>query len=202
MRFELLIVMQAAIALGDFNGIGTYPAPRDLTSSKSQVKTAWENITTTLNKAIQSKSPRSAGQLAGIYNISFSMGMFSLHDKHAAQLQFHHTAPEIMKSPNGTNKVDQDSIYEVASVSKLITTYTGLVSLKPEDWHKPLTELNPNFKHHSNGAAADDPIMLVQWDQVTPWALATQLSGIPTVSFQYDVFNCHLDIPLFCLLAD
>ena len=67
----------------------------------------------------------------------------------------------------------------IASVSKLVTTYVGMIRLSQDDWNRPLAEVHPDFKKYFNGTS--DPIWNIQWDKVTLWSLATQLSGLPTV---------------------
>jgi hypothetical protein len=53
--------------------------------------------------------PQNSAVVAEIKNVTFSIGMFSLHDPAATGLQFHYTSPEIVNAPNGTRKVDEDS---------------------------------------------------------------------------------------------
>jgi CubicO group peptidase (beta-lactamase class C family) len=150
----------------------TYPAPIDLSSNQSLVSASWKNLGATFDQYIKTKT-------AGVQNVTFSVGMFSLHDPAAAtDLQYHHTAPEIAHAKQGTNKVDGDSIYRVASVSKLITTFAGMVELTEADWNRPLSEIIPGLAKQ-----LDNPIYTTQWDKITPWALATQLSGVATLGW-------------------
>lgn len=187
MRLSYTLASIAALcsnaALGDFI-TPTYPTPVDLSSNHSLVHASWRNLSTTLDQYLQGKLNSSAGAaaLAGVKNVTFSVGLFSLHDPKARQLQYHHTAPEVKASKAGTQKVDENSIYRVASVSKLITVLAGMVELSDKDWHRPLAEISPDFKQMQNSTAVD-VIKTIQWDKITPWALASQLSGLPTVCF-------------------
>ena len=183
-----LALWYAAGALADYGSVGTYPPPRDLTGDDSLVAAAWKNLTETFDLVLKEKdNGTTAKVLAGLDEVTFSLGMFSLHDVEATQLQYHYTSPEIANGSMGTRKVDENSIYRIASVSKLITVFAGMLELSNEDWNRPLTEINPEFEGHARsiaqpkGIADSDAIWQIEWDKITPWALATQLSGIPTV---------------------
>lgn len=177
----ILAALHTASVLGDFI-TPTYPTPADLSSNKSLVLASWKNLTSTFDQYLQGQNSTATKALAGIENVTFSVGLFSLKDPKALQLQYHHTSPEIKNAEYGTHKVDGNSIYRVASVSKLITVLAGMVELTDDDWHRPLSKINPGFKQHLKNTSAADVIETIQWDKITPWALAAQLSGIPTVS--------------------
>ncbi|KAL3461666.1 beta-lactamase/transpeptidase-like protein [Aspergillus heterothallicus] len=154
----------------------TYPPPTDLSSSDSAVAVAWKNLTTTLERGLHSRSNTTFSNLK---DITFSIGLFSPHDSGASGLQYHYTSPEIHNATNGTSKVDADSIYRVASVSKLFTVLAGLVVLDAGDWERPLSELSPALADSlRENSGTLDPIYDTQWDAITPSALAAQLSGV------------------------
>lgn len=176
-------------ALTDFLG-PTYPAPLDLSSHSSHLFTAWNNVTSVLDDYLRQKKSGAANTLAGTENVTFSLGLFSMHDPGAAELQYHYTSPEIANSVNGTKKVDGDSIYQIASVSKLITVFAGLLGLEEEDWNRPLTKIFPDRGNVGNASDENhDPGHIIQWSKITPWALATQLAGIPPEIFGDLLFN-------------
>lgn len=161
--------------LADILG-SSYPAPCDLSSNNSLVASSWRNnISSTLQGLVSDSSPDDS-----FSNVTFSLGMFSLHDNDATSLQFHYTSLEIENSPNGTKIVNSDSIYRIASVTKVFTVLAGLLELNLTDWERPLTELIPTlaqFAEQSSGK--NDPINTVEWDKITPSALAAQIAGIP-----------------------
>lgn len=158
-----------------------YPAPIDLSSKNSRVSAAWKNLTTTFDGFFKHHVNSSlTAPLAGAEQITFSTGLYSIHDPEASKLQYHYTSPEIAKSKNGTNKVDADSIYRMASSSKLFTVYAGMATLTEEEWNTPLTKINPALAQYVK-SASDDPIYHIQWDKITPWSLASQTSGIPVL---------------------
>jgi hypothetical protein len=178
-----LVLLHSGLVASDYL-IPVYPTPRDLSSNKSTVPAAWKNLTSTFNAYLAGKRPPGSAGLLGAENVTFSVGMFSLNDPNATQLQYHYTSPEIKRSSEGTHKVDENSIYRVASVSKLFTVFAGMLELSDDDWNRPLSKINPDFEYRLKTAAADDPILAIQWDKITPWSLASQLSGVPTVCCQ------------------
>jgi CubicO group peptidase (beta-lactamase class C family) len=174
--------------LADFVG-PTYPAPLDLSSNASLVAASWKNLTSTLDSYLKntSKGPRRSSSsttlsAAEVGNVTFSLGMFSMHDPEASKLQYHHTSPEIAKASHGTHSVQGDSIYRIASMTKLFTVLGGLLTMTDEDWNRPLTSIIPELASFA-AATADsdtdaDAVYKTAWDQITPWALACQMAGI------------------------
>ncbi|GAP92113.1 hypothetical protein SAMD00023353_6600160 [Rosellinia necatrix] len=174
-----LLCLPAVLAriLGPLN-----PAPTDLTSTASSVREQWENLTSTLEDHLTGTSHNEA--LSGLDAITFSLGLFSVHDPNAAgSLQYHHTGPDIRNSSLGVKKVDGNSIYRVASMTKVMTVYAGLLLLDPSDWHKPLTEIFPEIA----SLPKDDPVHHIQWDTITPFSLASQITGLPANARPFDV---------------
>jgi hypothetical protein len=114
MKALVLLSFCAVVVLGDFLG-PIFPAPFDLASKTSHVATAWSNATSTLLHYINDKSTN-ASSPSGLKNITFSAGLFSLHDPAAATaLQFHHTSPDIAKSKVGVKKVDGNRLVTLFS---------------------------------------------------------------------------------------
>lgn len=178
LKYIVLLLTCSAASLADYLG-PTYPPPVDLSSQQSLVIAAWRNLTTTLDSYLKHESNGSTTTaFSGIQNTTFSTNLFSIHDPNAAKLQFHWTSPEIASSKNGTNKVNGNSIYRMASATKLYTTYAGIITLSEEEWNRPLSQINSLFAEAA-AKGNEDPIWHVEWDKVTPWALASQISGIP-----------------------
>lgn len=172
-----LILVQGVVS--DFATAG-WPAPIDLSSNKSLVARAFVNITDTLQQYIQNdgKTTTSPPLLRGINNLTFSAGVFSVHDAAASEtLQFHYTAPEIATAGNGTSSVDADSIYRIASVTKVLTVLSGLTRLSPKDWDRSLASIFPVLTAYQHNHTVDG--FAVDWDAVTLRNLAAQISGVP-----------------------
>lgn len=172
-----LIFLPAAFA----NLLGpSYPPPRDLSSSHSRVATSWKNLTSQLNTVLADSHTNSTSGVYALKNLTFSVGLFSTLDPNAKDLQFHHTASDVAKSPVGVQKVDGNSIYKVASVSKLFTVLAGLIELKPRDWELPLTDIFPFLAEHVHRQRNNFRLVYdVQWDRITLRSLAGQMGGIP-----------------------
>ncbi|KAL8670632.1 MAG: hypothetical protein Q9168_004843 [Polycauliona sp. 1 TL-2023] len=175
----LLLSLSYSCALADFLG-PTYPYPRDLTSEKSLVAAAWKNVSSTLDKYLQDPRPELKGT-AGLKNLTFSLGMFSIHDDAAANsLQYHYASAEVANNTVGITKVDGDSIYRVASVTKLFTAYLGELHLDASDWDRPITDFVPSLAEYAQkNPGDDDPVNKIQWKHVTLAALSSHLAGTP-----------------------
>lgn len=163
----------------------SYPAPLDLSSNQSLVAESWKNVTATLQKYLSDDIEGSVSDvIAEIKNVTFSLGMFSLTDPATTEMQFHYTSPEIANAPNGTHNVDGNSIYRIASITKVFTVLAGLLELKTSDWDRPITDFVPTLAKFAHGTPGeDDPIFTVEWDKVTLRALAAQIAGIPRDPF-------------------
>ncbi|KAF4968686.1 hypothetical protein FSARC_3972 [Fusarium sarcochroum] len=151
-----------------------FPPPIDVASSNSLSSKAWQNLTKTFDEYLNGSSQ--SPLLAGIENITFSLGAFSIHDPSAASaLQYHYTDPLIQNNTVGTTKVDADSVYRFASVSKLFTAYAGMVSLTEEEWNRPFTNIFPILAESDGHGGLTE---VAQWEHVTPLSLASQISGV------------------------
>ena len=125
--------------------------------------------------------------VSALQSITFSLGMFSLHDEAAETLQYHYTSPEVKKAPNGTHNVDADSIYRVASVTKLFTVLAGMIEFKHGEWDRPLTDFVPELAEYARKhPGQDEPVRTVQWDKVTLAALGAQMAGVPRGGYPYE----------------
>ncbi|KAM0559879.1 hypothetical protein ACHAPJ_003827 [Fusarium lateritium] len=182
-----LLAFGASHVLADLAG-PRYPAPTDLTSKKSFVADSWSNLTDSLDSIMEEGFPDnldnppnaldSRGWLQYVGNLTYSLSMFSLHDDGAGKsLQFHHESDEVKNGKLGTRKVDGDSIYRLQSISKLFTMYGALMTLKKSDWSRPLTDIFPELAKH-DAAAEKLPYSYQKWSEVTPFSLASQISGV------------------------
>ncbi|GFF39794.1 hypothetical protein IFM58399_05700 [Aspergillus lentulus] len=168
LSLSFLVVCSTSVA----NLLGpAYLAPRDLSSKSSRVAAGWKSLTGRLHSETSSDPSL-------LKNLTFSVGLFSIHDPAAESLQFHYTSSEIQNAPNGTRKVDGDSIYRVASLSKLFTVFAAMRELNSEQWERPLTEIIPAFAEYVKSRATADSVYSTPWDQITPSALAAQISGV------------------------
>ncbi|KAL9577525.1 MAG: hypothetical protein Q9212_006306, partial [Teloschistes hypoglaucus] len=156
-----------------------YPAPRNLTND-SLISSAWKNVTSILEGYLNEPSHNLTGY-AGLKNLTFSAGLFSIHDPSAAEsFQFHHTSAEVANSTFAATKVNGNSIYRVASITKLITILAGMIQLDDADWDRPITDFVPSLAQYAQThPGKDDPVNTIQWEHVTLAALGAQIAGTP-----------------------
>lgn len=170
-----LLAICVTRTLADFLG-PTFPPPRDLNSDKSLVSASWANLTSTFDAALKKNNT----SFFGVAKVTFSAGLFSIHDPAAAaKLQYHYTSPEIAHGTHGTNSVDGDSIYRMASVTKLFTVFAAMREFTDQDWDRPLTHVVPGLADLGGETNDDDPVYRIEWDKITPRALAAQIGGVP-----------------------
>lgn len=187
-----LLPLCAVPALADHLG-GSYPHPVDLTSNQSAIPAAWEEITSTLQDHLDAAgSNKTFGGVLGLENVTFSIGLFSLNDPDVSDLQFHYTSPEVSQSPNGTNEVDGDTIYLLASITKVFTVLTGMLQLNDTDWDLRVTDLFPEIAELARKTSEDNPVDTFNWDSITLNTLSSQISGIPTNPLLLDLLLSYL----------
>ncbi len=167
-----------------------FPSPVRISCNDSLVVSAWKNITTIFDTYLhgnQSSAPKLLEgleniTLEGLENITFSAGLFSINDAAAApSLQYHYTSDEV-RNGAGTDEVDGDSIYRVASVSKLFTVFASQLSFNNGEWDRPITDFVAGLAQDDVEAVGDDPIRNILWKDITLRALASQIAGVARAS--------------------
>ena len=155
-----------------------FPPPKDLSSNSSLVHAAWSNFTATLESYMRANTTVE-GLVRNLDSYTFSVGAFSIYDEAATEtLQYHHTGPDVKSSNTGVNHVDGDSIYRVASITKLFTVYLTLLEVGSGYWDCPITDFLPDLAAFAEKTPLD-PLHVVDWNGVTLGTLAGQMSGIP-----------------------
>lgn len=132
-----------------------------------------ENLTQTL-QGVLSKGETPHGNVS-MNDTAYSASLFSIDDPDLLW-EFHHTPDIIRNGSYGVREIDQDSVYRIGSISKLVTVYATLAKIGDKYWDRPVTEFLPELsgrnKSHEN---TND---WVQWEQVTLGQLAGQTSGM------------------------
>ena len=155
-----------------------YPPPADLTSNDSLVSAAWSNFSATTDTYIY-RNQTLEGLVPDLGSYTFSAGAFSIFDAQAVEkLQYHHTERDVETSNTGVTRVDGDSIYRVASATKVFTVYLTLIEVGSRYWDSPITDFVPELADYSNDTAPDS-LNVVDWKSVTLGVLAGQIAGIP-----------------------
>lgn len=142
-------------------------APTNLAASSS-----FQTALSTLKAKIE------AGITSGVLapnSTSFSVELFSIHDAKPL-FDFHHAALNLLS--NGTRTIDGDSIYRIASISKLFTVYLWLINAGDVQFHDPITKFIPELARASHLYSENEAADFVDWDSVTIAELASHISGI------------------------
>ncbi|RGP66569.1 beta-lactamase-like 1 [Fusarium longipes] len=112
------------------------------------------------------------GTLEGL-NTTFYIQAFSASDT----LFQHGYVPPSMKGFLTSGSLDEDTVFRIGSVSKLLTVYTLLAEVGMKHMNDPVTKWVPELAHAARKTKGD-PTRNVQWDEVTIGQLSGHLSGI------------------------
>lgn len=156
-----------------------YPPPTNI-SRGSIIDQAAANLTLTLNTVLANSSIL---PYLDTNSTSFSIDVY--HAQHNRSiLTFHHTAPSLSQSNLGVKKVDSDTVYRIASISKLWTVYTYLVTIGDTSFYDPITKYIPELatyvEQHPVGTNNKNiSIDVFDWAQMTISSLISHLAGVP-----------------------
>ncbi|KAE8381995.1 beta-lactamase/transpeptidase-like protein [Aspergillus bertholletiae] len=148
-----------------------YPPPQNLLSS-NDVKAASQNLTRAIEEALATGTTN-IGPLP-INTTTFAIKVFSSRTEDSIY-EYLYTSPTYsLRSGSGAKNTTLDSVYRVASISKLFTVLTLLTHDGYTHWNHPITEFIPELK-----ILAHNRTSRVQWQDITIGDLAAQLSGVP-----------------------
>ncbi|KAK3308344.1 beta-lactamase/transpeptidase-like protein [Chaetomium strumarium] len=106
-------------------------------------------------------------------NATFYVQAFS-----ASETLFQHGyVPPEMKGFLTSQTLNEDTVFRIGSVSKLITVYTLLAEVGMERMHDPVTRWVPELARAAKKNKGD-PARRVQWDEVTIGQLCGHMAGI------------------------
>lgn len=155
-----------------------FPAPTALQGSDSLT-----SAITAFEKSIAVSPVVQANETA------WAVAVFSTHDDEP--LYERYFTPDYNIS---VAQVDRDSVFRIASVSKVFSVWSFLIEVGDEHFNDPITryvpELAAAFKTLDRSVVYDD-IDTVRWDEVTLGQLASHLAGIPR-DREY-LFPCSLE---------
>lgn len=155
-----------------------YELPRNLSTDASICQAA-QNITAFLDQQVEHLNDSTSPY--DLKNTSFSIDLFSAHD-HGSLFQYHFTAPILDAS--STQKVDENTVYRIGSISKMVTVFALLLQEGKVHFDDPITKFIPELVRYTEQESKDDgesetyDDSATQWSQITVGALASQLSGI------------------------
>lgn len=89
-------------------------------------------------------------------------------------IEYHYTPQEL--DPRGVQKVDSDTVFRLASTSKIFPVLAVLKThgMSLDD---PITDYLPELNALNKQAKAQNAIWTVDWDEITLGALASHLGG-------------------------
>ncbi|KAF2761208.1 beta-lactamase/transpeptidase-like protein [Pseudovirgaria hyperparasitica] len=170
--FSFLLSASAAFQPCPLPGAAFLP-PKHLATDQNFKQLA-VNLTKKLDRALNS-GQSSYGPVQKD-NTAYSVSVFAV-DNPDLLSQWHHTPDMIKNSSFGVQTVDANSVYRIASVSKLVTVYALLASIGDQYWHRPVTDFVPELQQHVE-EDTKSALEYVQWDQVTLSDLASEISGV------------------------
>lgn len=114
-------------------------------------------------------------KLTSGYNFSaVSLGVMSIHEA-TPMFEFHHSPQNF--DPSGVSEVNSDTVYRLASMTKLFTVL-GLLRIENVSLDDPITKYLPELRDLHKEASTQDAIHVVDWDSITLEALASHQGGI------------------------
>ncbi|KAL6918990.1 hypothetical protein FSHL1_002971 [Fusarium sambucinum] len=98
----------------------------------------------------------------------------------------HGYVPSSMKSFLTSGTLNENTVFRIGSVSKLVTVYTLLAEVGMKNMNDPVTKWVPELARAAKKNKGD-PTRRVQWDEVTIGQLAGQLAGVARNFGLYDL---------------
>lgn len=127
-------------------------------------------------KAIVQKASATFEQIASTFNeTAISIGVQSVFED--APLANLHYTPKFLNQ-SGTSAVTLDTIYRIASVSKLYTVLAVLQLNDKIDMSAPITQYVPQLAQLQMAQAQVNNVTTVNWTEITVDALASHLAGL------------------------
>lgn len=153
-----------------------YPKVRNL-ANNDVIKSALEDLTSLFDEAVKTGNT-SFGPITPD-TTSFSIALFdsSSDGSDPFFFDYHYTAPSLANSTIGTQSVNADSVYRAASLTQVFSVWSFLINAGPQLWHDPVTKYVPELADAMQSELLD-PILYVNWDEVTLGDLAGHMSGI------------------------
>jgi CubicO group peptidase (beta-lactamase class C family) len=115
-------------------------------------------------------------------NSGLAIGVKSIHEEDPL-FTYHFTPPN---PGEGSDKVDEDTVFRIASGSKLFTALAARVNEKI-DLQASVLKYLPEL----NKTAGDDDILSLKWEDITVGSLASHLSGVG-VDSKFLFFTKHI----------
>ncbi|KAI1366401.1 beta-lactamase/transpeptidase-like protein [Xylaria arbuscula] len=155
------------------------PAARNLTKSSGAIETSLSMLQNELQTIINTPA------VFDNASTSFQLNVFSKDD---SLLSFSYAATSLDNSSLPSNNLDENTIFRIGSVSKLLTVYTLLSEIGVNHLKDPVTKWVPELAGCAD-TEAEDPVNQVKWDEVTIGALASHGAGLDRDYSLTDIAN-------------
>jgi CubicO group peptidase (beta-lactamase class C family) len=142
-----------------------FPAPRFLRGSESL-----RSAVSAFQSSIASSAIIQANETA------WAVAVFSTADEEPLYEKYYTPKYDV-----GVPEVNKDSVFRLASVSKVFSVWSFLIEVGDERFNDPITRYVPELVSMSNTSATGvvyDDIDQVRWNEVTLGQLASHLAGI------------------------
>ncbi|USW56087.1 Putative beta-lactamase/transpeptidase [Septoria linicola] len=141
-----------------------FPIPTRLSQ-----ESLFQNVTRSIEDHIK------ANLTSSPYNeTTFSLGLFSV-DEDQLLYQYAHTDATVRNSTLGTQSADADSIYRIASISKVLTVYLWMIKEGDRRWNDPVAEHIPELAQIDR---SQYDYAVPGWNEITIGDLASYLAGV------------------------
>ncbi|OJD26306.1 hypothetical protein ACJ73_02308 [Blastomyces percursus] len=161
----------------------SFPPPRSLSRS-STWKKALDDFESNLKELLRQSADLDAS------TTSFSINVFSSHEEKLLY-EYHHDAPGLKGSIAEGQKLNGDTMYRIASISKAMTVYTLLIEAGFKYFNEPIAKFIPEIQLAiwKAGRSPDDTI-------VPQWRDITELRGASFPFFTFLVPNSFANPPI------
>lgn len=162
--FSLLVGSSLAARGGHCPPLGPVLPPPLHPSTHPSVKTAIKNIQDLFVSAT-----------SDLVNSSVAVAIKSANEDDY-MFEFASTPPNV--DPRGVDEVDSDTVFRMASLSKVFPVL-ALLKLHKVNFDDRVTKYLPELRALNKEARKNDAIWAVDWNEITVGALASHLGGIP-----------------------
>lgn len=153
-----------------------YPAPRTLCNDTA-FQAAKHNISISLDAIVAGNSSL-LGSTYVSNTTSLSVQIWSTRDS-KPEFEYYYTSPLTKNASVGVTAVDEDTVFRIGSASKLWTVLLLLIEKGDAVLSDRVVKWVPELAHAAREIGRDfDRINHVDWNEVTLFELASQLSGI------------------------
>jgi hypothetical protein len=142
------------------------------------LESAFSTLNDTLNAALGPE-----GSDYGILDNQSTTFIVDIYSIHSAESLFTFTfnAPDFSNASVGVSEVDDNTVFRIGSMSKLLSVWNFLIAAGDTTWNDPVTKYVPELAAYASEHAEDLEASNVEYydfDSITLGALASQLSGL------------------------